>query len=456
MAFPVNGPGGITPKERPAIPTHPPPKTPDIKVKGDARAVAQEPSAGERVQPPDPRGLKLLRIVENSPMSPTPRDISSTVRAPQALTLPSHLPPPRPSGSVSSQGALSEPLGSGGPGAAQTPLTEATPVIHESAATEHARSEAEPQVSEHAQPDGAPHKPQEESAPVLEEPPSARANPNREPSARVFSDREIVTVLFAFTTHPDLHRPNLQQANLEQATPLAVLSKQLALHRFNFKSMSTKDVAKLFVAVHKLEGDLTGDGELMAKLTHQIGHIDEWLGERMPYVELDTLKFLLNASSLSSEGAEALSGILRERMPALQAKLMVELMGPIAKAVRDKSPSAASRAIEAAKDSFAKLDQIAHRVSNERDQELKVAMATALNDKQFTGTGAELKQILHGKNLKMDKKTGMPVFDSNRRPVVEISPNAVSRAAAREVSGIDAGKDREALNLILLKAVKIT
>lgn len=101
MAFPVNGPGGITPKERPAIPTHPPPKRPEIKVKGDARAVAQEPPAGERVQPPDLRRLRQLnRIVQNSPMSPNPRVSRSTGSSAPALT------PPGPSGSVSSQGVI--------------------------------------------------------------------------------------------------------------------------------------------------------------------------------------------------------------------------------------------------------------------------------------------------------------------------------------------------------------
>jgi hypothetical protein len=325
-------------------------------------------------------------------------------------------------------------------------LTEATPVIQESAATVHAQSEAKPQVSEHAQPDGAPQIPQAESAPVLEESPLALANPDREPSARVFSDREIVNILFAFTTQLDL-----RLAKPEQATPFEVLSKQLARHTFDFAHMPPNDVAKLFVAVHKIEGEFKGDGELMGQLTRQIADIDDCLGRYMRHVELDTLKFLLKASSLSSKAAESLRGFLRECMPTLQAKLMVELMGPIAKAVKDKSPSAASSAIETAKQSLAELDQVANRVSNERDQELEVAMAKALGDKQFLGAAPELKQILVGKSLKIDKKIkGMPVLDSNGKLVVEIRPNAVSRAVAREVSGIDPGKDRETSNVVLL------
>lgn len=214
--------------------------------------------------------------------------------------------------------------------------------------------------------------------------------------------------------------------------------------------MSTKNVVRLFVGIHKLGGQLTESGALSDRLAKQIEQINETLGNRLRYLDVDLLKFLLKASPLSREGAESRSALLQEHMPVLQAKLMVELMGPIVRAVKDKAPVAVSSAVEAARQSLAELDQIADRVSNERDKELEAAIVKALGDKQFLGAAVELKQILLGKSLKMDKK-GMPVFDLQRRPIVQNTPNAVSRALGRGLSGADAEKDRETANLMLLK-----
>lgn len=215
--------------------------------------------------------------------------------------------------------------------------------------------------------------------------------------------------------------------------------------------MSTKNVVRLFVGIHKLGGQLTESGALSDRLAKQIEQINETSGNRLRYLDVDLLKFLLKASPLSREGAESRSALLQEHMPVLQAKLMVELMGPIVRAVKDKAPVAVSSAVEAARQSLAELDQIADRVSNERDKELEAAIVKALGDKQFLGAAVELKQILLGKSLKMDKKKGMPVFDLQRRPIVQNTPNAVSRALGRELSGADAVKDRETANLMLLK-----
>lgn len=288
-----------------------------------------------------------------------------------------------------------------------------------------------------------PLRPSQQTAPVLQQAPaSVQAGPT-DASVRVMTDREVLTALLESGKHLDL----------QQTDAVETLTKKLEAHTPNFANMSTKDLAKLSVALRDFGrvrlNDLRGRVDIALARRVEDMALNPPIAEpgatpagvRAAFVDrlsslkedVETLSLLAKSSSnLPAEDRLKRTAAIVKTLPATIAKL-ADVMW---QGTEERSPRIIAKAVELARLAHATLLAL----NPQEPADLEVFLTTALRTRDSNSLlGAEL--ILTGKVATGDR--------SGEKPGVLVESNAVSAAINRQADETDTPSNRETRNLQL-------
>lgn len=371
-----------------------------------SRLSVDSPPGGPRNQPVESRRQdQLSRIVQNSPMGKDSFVSGSVPRSSVVSQPPSRNPPPRPNGPSSPQAAqLHTPPGRQPPPRPSGPSSQAAPVL-------------------------------QQTAPIVQA-------GQRAPSARVMTDREVLTALLETGKHADLQTPDAVEK----------LTTKLEAHTPNFATMSSKDMVKLSMALRNFGG---------SRLDEFRGRVDTALAGRMENMALNPAvtqpgatragvraAFVDRFSSLK-EDVDTLSLLARDssslpaddrRTAALTKALwgtMGKLAGVMVHGADEKSPGLIAKAVELAKLAHATFLELNPLESPDLEAFLTTALVTqgeSLREAELVVMGQT------GETKSVDgKKVGIA------------ESNAVSDAVGLQVDDADTPSNREAKNVQLFR-----
>jgi len=251
-----------------------------------------------------------------------------------------------------------------------------------------------------------------------------------EPEALVMSDRQVLALVVAAYTSPDL----------SSAEALDRLSDQLMItpaRDFHLTALPTIQIAKLFLGIQALAGRVEGSQELAGK-------VEGAMRERIASMDSDTIMLLgREANLLPPEGRAALHALLTPAMQTLKLHWGRALAEPMVNSAELMSPSGISNAVATAKPIIAALLELQSPTpltDREKEHGTQDFIRDGLKSIGMTRCGP-LQQIFAG-------KVGTV---RGTKAVIKNKSNAVHEAANRQIDGSNSPKNRETINVHLFR-----